>query len=93
MDATRLFGVLVLGGAMIGLGCSDDAAPDPDPPDPAAEDGGPPAVDAGGPADAGGAPGELIECGFCPNDECCEVDADGNSRTRAGLMCCWGTSC
>ena len=37
--------------------------------------------------------GELMECGICPNVECCETDESGASHERPGLVCCWGTSC
>lgn len=66
-------------------------------------DGGEPIADAGDPStDAGSAPdaatpgadgGELTDCGLCPNEVCCETDASGESHTREGMMCCWGTSC
>ena len=78
MDHSKLFRVLVLGGAVLGAGCVENASPTRDE-DAAAHDGG---------ADA-----SLTECGFCPNAECCETDESGASHTRDGLVCCWGTSC
>ena len=95
MDQTRLFKVLVLGGAMLGMGCLEEApAPPPE------DDGGAVIADAAMGTDAAmvipatdaalqGDAGELTECGFCPNEVCCHTDG----TTRAGMMCCWGTSC
>ena len=40
--------------------------------------------------DAGSEP---VLCGFCPNDACCEANPGGGQRERAGMMCCWGTTC
>lgn len=37
--------------------------------------------------------GELMECGFCPNEHCCVTDDSGESHAREGMVCCWGTSC
>ena len=37
--------------------------------------------------------GELMECGFCPNEHCCVTDESGESHARDGMECCWGTSC
>ena len=45
------------------------------------------------PVDPGVDGGALMECGFCPNTECCVTGADGLPATRAGFVCCWGTSC
>ena len=103
MNPAKLFQVPVIGGAMLGLGCVEEAPP------PAGEDAGETTSDASAGTDAATATdaatetdaamasgedaGELMECGFCPNDECCETDEMGRSTTRAGMMCCWGTSC
>ena len=87
MHGGKLFNVLVLGGAMLGLGCVESAPPAEDAGDSPVADSGPgvaPGADAGD---------ELMECGFCPNDVCCDTDAAGESVTRPGMMCCWGTSC
>lgn len=100
MKHNKLFGVLVLGGAVLGLGCREenvvaqdgglpmsDAAQAAD--DAASADDAAPAVgDAGATQDA-----PLMNGGFCPNDIGCEVGPDGQPRERAGLMCCWGTHC
>ena len=94
MDHAKLFGVLVIGGAMLGEGCSGSA---PSPVDAATSDAARrPTEDGGAQADAamGAADGAALEeCGFCPNVACCETGADGTPRERAGLVCCWGTSC
>jgi len=100
MDHAKLFGVLVLGGAMLGLGCGSsapgplDAASDDDAVSPAG-DGGARADAAAVIADDTGSTGDsgLEECGFCPNVECCETGPDGTPRERPGLVCCWSTSC
>jgi len=89
MDHRKLFNVLVLGGAMLGLGCLEEDPPPPEDAGAAMSDDAGADVDASAGGDAGG----LMECGFCPNEACCETDASGTSRTRAGMMCCWGTSC
>jgi hypothetical protein len=92
MDISKLFGVLVLGGSLL-VGCDDADPGEPDPADaataqgPTGEDGG----EAPEVADAGGEEGE--DCGFCPNEICCEIDAEGQSTTRDGFVCCWGTTC
>lgn len=113
MDHRKLFHVLVIGGALLGAGCTDATPPEVarddastgDPADAAAreladaatagDDAGPPSADAApaGDASASADAGELVECGFCPNDACCETDESGASRTREGMMCCWSTSC
>ncbi len=102
MDASKLFKVLVIGGAMLGLACEPAAVPDedggdardaaPTPGDAALADAASP-EDGGSAVAPGGDAGEPIECGLCPNDDCCETAADGTSTTRPGMMCCWGTSC
>jgi len=103
MDHGKLFKVLVIGGAMLGMGCLEEspspladsgtALPDASMPSDASVvapgDDAAIGVDAGGDSDAG----ELIVCGICPNEECCETDEMGNAATRAGMLCCWGTSC
>lgn len=108
MEYAKLWRVLVIGGAMLGMGCRQEAAP------PATDAGGELSdaatgtdaatgqdaaampgqdaavgVDAGG-ADAGDAP---VQCGICPNEECCVTDEMGTSSVREGMICCWGTSC
>jgi hypothetical protein len=98
MDHSKLFRVLVIGGAMLGTGCVEtpppaeiDAASDPEDGGEIAREDAPPAAmdDAGG----AGADSGLVECGFCPNEVCCEDDGAGGMRTRPGMMCCWSTSC
>lgn len=99
MDPQKLFQVLVVGGALLGVGCTPESMPEPEPEEDAAVslDAGSDPADAGeAPADAGATPadaGEPMECGFCPNEVCCETDEEGNSSVREGLVCCWGTSC
>ncbi len=104
MDHQKLFQVLVIGGALLGAGCTERV---PDSSDSAAPDGGPDTSIADGAASDGASPpedgavadgattgeGGIEDCGFCPN-ECCVVDEEtGESREREGFMCCWGTSC
>ena len=79
MDQTKLFQVLVVGGALLGAGCGGPAPSAPD----ASESDATAAIDGGG---------ALVECGFCPND-CCVPDGAGGSRARDGFVCCWATSC
>jgi hypothetical protein len=77
MEHSKLFHVLVVGGALLGAGCET----------------APPVADASGASDAPRPDGEaLVECGFCPND-CCVPDGAGGSQARDGFVCCWGTSC
>ena len=109
MTSQKLFQVLVVGGALVGAGCREEeparvdaGSGDPDA-GPGENDAGGALTDVLLPTDATmtldvpGTPGEdggeLMECGFCPNLDCCETDAAGNPVTRAGLVCCWGTSC
>ncbi|MBX3273450.1 MAG: hypothetical protein KF729_24515 [Sandaracinaceae bacterium] len=87
MDTSKLFQVLVVGGAMLGLGCVDstlasDAGEEP-------TDAVVAATDAASDVDAG----EGTDCGLCPNELCCEAQPDGTRATRPGMVCCWGTSC
>lgn len=105
MTTHKLFQVLVVGGALLGAGCREEgggtpdagAGGDPDAPPPTGDDAG--LSDAALPTDAtmtlpdidGG--GDPVECGFCPNPECCETGADGVPREMPGFVCCWGTSC
>ena len=119
MDPRKLFQVLVIGGALLGAGCEDDAT------EPfSVDDAGETPADATAPRDsgstgdaaaradasaladaaaradsaagdaspAGGDAGDLVECGFCPND-CCVDDGVGGQKARDGFVCCWGTSC
>lgn len=106
-DPSKLFRVLVLGGALLGTGCVTedppaldaaapvddaaamaDAAPESDAA-PLTADGS--ASDAATPDLDGAAPSELC---FCPGDgTCCETNAAGASVPRAGIECCWSTSC
>lgn len=93
MDVSKLFNVLVVGGAMLTAGgCTeDDPVETPD----ARAANAPPGADAGqdaAPAQVDAAPTELMECGFCPND-CCVMDEHGMSVPKDGFVCCWGTSC
>lgn len=93
MDIGKLFGVLVVGGALLttGPGCKQEeesGKPDASTANVPAHDGGQDAMPDG--ADASSE--ELIECGFCPND-CCVTDEHGNSAAKEGFVCCWGTSC
>ncbi len=70
-----------------------DAASDTPTPDAAIADASPPdatTFDAGA-ADAvaaAAATGDLTNCGFCPNEMCCD-----EGETLPGFQCCWGTSC
>ncbi len=91
MNHTKLFRVLVMGGAMLAAGCETEDGGDDGVvgDDASAPVDASPAVDAQAAASDGGA---LMECGFCPNEECCVTDEDG-THEREGLMCCWGTSC
>lgn len=105
----KLFQVLVVGGALVGAGCREEDPARPDgavgggDAGPGEADAASGVEDAGLPTDAtmtldvpetpGEDGGALMECGFCPNVECCVTDAAGNPVTRAGFACCWGTSC
>jgi len=79
-DPGKLFRVLVLGGAFLGAGCTNSERPAPS------------ATDGATSADDGGGARELC---FCPGDDgvCCETNASGASVPRAGIECCWSTSC
>jgi hypothetical protein len=92
MDVSKLFNVLVVGGAMLTAGgCSEDdpvETPDASAANAPAGDAGPDAT----PGQVDAAPTELMECGFCPND-CCVLDEHGMSVPKDGFVCCWGTSC
>ncbi|HUH03281.1 MAG TPA: hypothetical protein VML75_14890 [Kofleriaceae bacterium] len=94
MDIAKLFGVLVVGGALL-VGCDGESEPAP------ADANG---VSASGMADAAADTGVaatpdaapttgLQECGFCPNEACCVVDDEGVSSVKDGFECCWGTTC
>lgn len=86
MDIGKLFGVLVVGGAML-VGCDSQEPAPPDASDVAAAG----ATDAAG---VDGAPGEeLVDCGFCPNEACCVYNDEGVGSTKEGFECCWATSC
>ncbi len=90
MDHGKLFGVLVIGGAMLACGGSGPSAVDAATPNRDggnANDAAPTADDAATTDDAG-----AMQCGFCPNEACCEMGPDG-PRERPGLVCCWGTTC
>jgi hypothetical protein len=84
MDTTKLFHVLVVGGALL-AGCREDQAGDAG----AGADAG---MAADAPA-AGEDAGDLVECGFCPNPDCCVTEPSGESHERPGMVCCWSTSC
>ncbi len=98
MDSRKLFQLLVVGGALVAGGCreeqstelSDAATTDAVVIREDASDGA--ATDAPAALEDAGAV-ELINCGICPNTECCETDAAGASHTRDGMECCWGTAC
>jgi len=84
-DPSKLFRVLVMGGAMLGTACVSapaEVGSDGSTPDAAADNG----------EDAGAVEDELC---FCPGPEstCCEAGPGGASVPREGIMCCWGTSC
>lgn len=87
MDLSRLFKVLVIGGAV--LGCSDETTPTD------ASNAGPdaPSVDTSVQADSAAAdtnadvPAVEGTLCFCPAD-CCE-----GGEPKAGIECCWSTSC
>ena len=85
MDQSKLFHVLVVGGALVGAGCEGTAP-----------GGGDARVvgDDAAVADATSADNDaaLVECGFCPND-CCVPDGMGGAHEREGFVCCWATSC
>jgi hypothetical protein len=103
MDMTRWFRVLVMGGAVLGGGMACEAEKDPP------VEGPPPGVDAamsapdatlggdgGNPLQdscAGDDPRGLRFCSSDPADESCETRADGSRSVKAGLCCCWSTSC
>lgn len=98
MDPQKLFRVMVVGGALL-VGCREeelaDAGGDLGPDSGSAdEDVGAAPEDAGVTTDVAAteAGGEPINCGICPNTECCVTDASG-AHERDGMMCCWGTSC
>lgn len=129
MNASKLFQVLVVGGAMLGTGCTspppvlsgaDAQSPGADAQSPGADAQSPGAdarsagADARSPSDDAatahdgatradapsaaadvqlGGDAALVDCGLCPNELCCEPDGAGRARTRAGMMCCWSTSC
>jgi len=110
MDQRKLFQVLVIGGALLGVGCEEEASDPPaehdagdvaDATTPAGDDAGEATADAsthvadaatGDAATAAADAGELMNCGFCPN-ECCVDDGMGGQKARDGFECCWGTSC
>lgn len=91
MDPQKLFRVMVVGGALL-VGCREEDLAD------AGDDR---SSDSGAPQDVGAAPdvaaadggGEPMDCGLCPNTECCVTDGSGVAHEREGMMCCWGTSC
>ena len=109
MTSRKLFQVLVVGGALVGAGCREEDPPradaGPGGPDagPDETDAGGVLADAPLPTDATmtldvpatpeGDAGGLVECGFCPNPDCCVPDDDGGSMARPGFVCCWSTSC
>lgn len=96
MDLSRLFKVLVIGGAA--LGCSDDSSPAdasngavdaPATDAPSATDA--PVADTNVQADSTPANDVPAVDGatlcFCPAD-CCE-----EGEAKSGIECCWSTSC
>lgn len=89
MDTKKLFHALVMGGALLAAGCESEDAADGGGGQP--EDATAPIADGRAPSDVDAAP--PMECGFCPNEACCETAEDGTAREREGLVCCWGTSC
>ena len=100
MDCRKLFQVLVIGGAM--LGCTEsvqtlDSGPTNEGGDSSASDARAPAADSTVLAQDSDASvptnGDPVDCGFCPNEVCCESDESGSSELRDGFVCCWGTSC
>jgi hypothetical protein len=92
MDVSKLFNVLVVGGAVLTAGGCDEDAPVEVPDARAANAPGGDAGQDATPAQVDAAPTELMECGFCPND-CCVMDEHGMSVPKDGFVCCWGTSC
>lgn len=105
-EPSKLFRVLVLGGALFGAACTTDessktgaSAPRDDAA--AVSDEGVAVADADG-ADADGADAAeptvdaTVERELCVCEaagECCESDASGASTARPGIECCWGSSC
>lgn len=71
MDHSKLFKVLVAGGAALAAGCGTVA---PNGTEDAQRDG----------PDAGGA---LEECGFCPNEMCCVTDESGTHTVPGLMCC------
>jgi len=97
MDIAKLFRVVVIGGALLTAnGCSDQEDDTDDSTDPALSEL-PDATPEGGPdpdpQNADASVEELENCGFCPNEICCEIDDAGNSTLIDGFECCWATSC
>lgn len=96
MDIAKLFGVLVVGGALL-VGCDSEGQPAPADANgvnaSGAADAAPGAADAAAGAADSAPTTELQECGFCPNEACCEYDDEGVGSTKAGFECCWGTTC
>lgn len=100
MDTKKLFQVLVAGGALLAVGCLEDNEPAHVDAGSRPEDGAVRVDAASAAEDAADAAvlaeqdaGELMNCGLCPNTECCVTEPDGSAHEQAGMMCCWGTSC
>lgn len=103
MNISKLFRVLVIGGAM--LGCDEPEVPPTD--TELVTDAGMGDAMAGDamrgdamPTDSGmsepdatatdsGGPAAPMNGGFCPN----EIGCDEDGEPRDGFECCWGTSC
>ena len=97
MKLSKLFGVLVIGGAMMTTGGCVDDSDERDGPltsgaDASAEiDGAKAAADAAtSTADATTA--ELGQC-FCDSQPCCSRDENGVGTVQVGFECCWTTTC
>ncbi len=90
MSLDKLFGVLVMGGALLAVGgCSDEDRDDGQGPLTGAPDAAPGSADA---TPSPGDGGELAPC-FCNVDACCERDESGAGTLQPGFECCWSTTC
>lgn len=97
MKLSKLFGVLVIGGAMMTTtGCVDDSD-ERDGPLKSGADASSELDGANSTADAATAPvdsstEELGPC-FCDSEPCCSRDENGVGTVQVGFECCWTTTC
>ncbi len=95
MNVSKLFGVLVVGGALLVTGsCSDSGSEDQNKPQGADAktdqvDAPPGSDDANmSMADANSLDASKLAPCFCDSDACCD-----NGTVEFGFECCWGTTC